>query len=173
MDAAPSYRFGRARVDGFETTVRSRHPTATIHRIRADWSSPGAWRASLPALREAAASGPIGVFAISDEMAIGVYRAAADLGMRVGQDVLVVGFDDVRGAKWVQPALTTVRQPIREMAAAAIDELVAIAHGADPQARIIELPTTLVVRGSTGTSGAGPETLSRESPRDRPRRESV
>ena len=93
--------------------------------------------------------------------------------MRVGQDVLVVGFDDVRGAKWVQPALTTVRQPIREMAAAAIDELVAIAHGADPQARIIELPTTLVVRGSTGTSGAGPEALSRESPRDRPRRESV
>ena len=72
-----------------------------------------------------------------------------------------------------QIGMTTVRQPIREMAAAAIDELVAIAHGADPQARIIELPTTLVVRGSTGTSGAGPETLSRESPRDRPRRESV
>ncbi|WP_300591399.1 LacI family DNA-binding transcriptional regulator [Microbacterium sp.] len=173
VDAAPSYRFGRARVEGFEAAVRSRHPTAVIHRVRADWSSPGAWRASLPALREAAASAPIGVFAISDEMAIGVYRAAADLGMRVGQDVLVVGFDDVRGAKWVQPALTTVRQPIRDMAGAAIDELVAIAAGADPQPRIVELPTTLVVRGSTGAPAASPEAVSRESPRDRPRRENA
>ena len=173
VDAAPSYRFGRARVQGFESTVRSRYPAASIHRVRADWTSPGAWRVSVPALREAAASGPVGVFAVSDEMAIGVYRAATDVGLRIGRDVLGVGFDDVRGAKWVQPALTTVHQPIREMAGAAIDELAAIAHGADPQPRIIELATTLVVRGSTGMAGTGADGVSRESPRGRPRRETA
>lgn len=171
VDAAPSYRFGRARVQGFETTIRSRHPGAPIHRVRADWSAPGARRVSAPALREAAASGPTGVFAVSDEMAIGVYRAAADLGLQIGRDVLVVGFDDVRGAKWVQPALTTVRQPIREMAGAAIDELADIAAGAQARPRIIELATTLVVRGSTGTPADRSEPVSRENPRDRPRRE--
>ena len=135
-------------MDGFETTVRSRHPTATIHRIRADWSSPGAWRASLPALREAAASGPIGVFAISDEMAIGVYRAAADLGMRVGQDVLVVGFDDVRGAKWVQPALTTVRQNTTKAGELLVDTLIKAINK-----EVVEdylMPAELIVRRSCG-----------------------
>ncbi len=154
IDAALSYRFGRARVDGFESAVRERMPGARIERVRADWTQPIARRASASALRALRGDGPVGVFAISDEMAFGAYAAAADAGMRVGEEVLVVGFDDVRGARWVHPALTTIRQPIREMAAAAIGELAAIADGGSPTPRVIELPTTLVVRGSTAGSRA-------------------
>ncbi len=173
VDAAPSYRFGRGRVEGFEKAVRARHPDAAVDRVRADWTAPTARLVSLPALAGASDTAPIGVFALSDEMAIGVYRAAADLGLRVGRDILVVGFDDVRAARWVHPALTTIRQPIREMAGAAIDELAAIAHGANPARRIIELPTTLVVRGSTGATPAPENGVSRGNPRDRPRRGSA
>jgi LacI family transcriptional regulator len=59
-----------------------------------------------------------------------------------------VGFDDVRGARWLRPALTTVRQPIREMAAAAVEVLVRPPSTDKPVT--IELPTRLMVRGSTG-----------------------
>jgi len=146
VGGAPSYRYGRARVDGFETAVRALLPDAEITRVHGDWTAPSARRACLPALAAARGEGPIGLFACSDEMAAGAYRAAADLGLDIPRDLMVVGFDDVRGAKWLHPPLTTVRQPIREMASAAVRAL--LEPTADDQ-RVIELPTSLQVRGST------------------------
>lgn len=150
VSGTPTYRFGRARVDGFTDTVRELIPPARIDRVAADWSAPGARAAAAEKMRAASAHGPVGVFACSDEMAAGVYAAAADLGLSIPRDVLVVGFDDVRGARWLTPALTTVRQPIREMAAEAVRALAILASGGDLAQRRIELPTALVVRGSTG-----------------------
>ena len=82
-------------------------------------------------------------------MAAGTYRSAADAGLEIPGDMMIVGFDDVRGARWLQPSLTTVRQPIREMAAAAIHALDRAARGEPLGANVIELPTRLVPRGST------------------------
>ena len=165
IGGAPSYRYGRARVEGFESTVRRLLPEAPLVRAQADWSAAGARRAgnvALSELRRRGGAGPVGLFACSDEMAAGTYRSAADAGLAIPEDIMVVGFDDVRGARWLRPPLTTVRQPIREMAASAIHALAAYAQGEPLSASITELPTRLVARGSTRAevSAATPESVS-------------
>lgn len=145
----PSYRYGRARREGFAGGVASARPGAAASVVEADWSAATARDAVLPVLRGLSRGERLGVFACSDEMAAGVYGAAATLGLRIPDDVLVVGFDDVRGARWLAPALTTVRQPIREMATAAVNALVDAAAGGPLPVAPLVLPTTLVVRSST------------------------
>lgn len=61
----------------------------------------------------------------------------------------VVGFDDLPEARWVAPALTTVRQPLAEMAATALRLLVRMMHGEHPEGTRTELSTRLVQRAST------------------------
>ncbi len=65
-------------------------------------------------------------------------------------DVGVVGFDDLPEARWASPALTTVRQPLSEMAATALRLLVRMMAGERPEGTRTELSTRLVVRASTG-----------------------
>lgn len=98
---------------------------------------------------------PTAVFASNDGEAIGVYQAAAEAGLRIPEDLSVVGFDDLPMTEWTIPPLTTVRQPLHDMAAAAAGMVVALVRGeALPQHRV-ELATELVVRGST----AGPRAV--------------
>ena len=86
--------------------------------------------------------------ASSDEMAAGAYRAIAEAGLTIPRDVLVIGFDDVRGARWLHPSLTTIHQPMEQMGRVAAETLLKLIN--DPQFVVerIELPTTLVVRQS-------------------------
>lgn len=91
---------------------------------------------------------PTAVFAASDDTAIGVLRAARERGVRVPEDLSVVGFDDLPVAAWLDPALTTVRQPLAEMGDAAVT-LAHRARAGDPVAPHLELATTLVERAST------------------------
>ena len=121
-------------------------------RTSADWSAWDARRACARALSELGGDGPVGIFACSDEMAAGAYRAVADSRLGIPRDVLVVGFDDVRGARWLQPSLTTIRQPIREMAATAVRLLARSAAGEEVAPEAIVMPTELVERGSTRTA---------------------
>lgn len=96
---------------------------------------------------------PTAVFASNDDMALGVLAAAQRLGIQVPQDLSLVGFDDSPASSLVWPALTTVRQPVGEMAEAAVQMLVngdvaaAAEAGGKPLARV--LPHELVVRAST------------------------
>ncbi|MCY1145396.1 LacI family DNA-binding transcriptional regulator [Actinoplanes sp. Pm04-4] len=91
---------------------------------------------------------PTAIFAASDNVALGVYEAARRLGLRIPDDVSVVGFDDVPGTQWVSPPLTTVRQPLRDMGRLAADTVLRLANG-DSLADHVELGTRLVVRAST------------------------
>ena len=93
---------------------------------------------------------PTAIFAGSDLQALGVYEAAGQRGLRVPDDLSVVGFDDLMIARYVTPPLTTIRQPHREMAAEAVRMVLALSHGDEvvPPQRI-ELATSLVVRAST------------------------
>ncbi|GAA3434239.1 hypothetical protein GCM10018954_038430 [Kutzneria kofuensis] len=84
------------------------------------------------------------VFAASDLMAVGALRALRRLGVRVPEQVAVVGFDDAALARHTTPRLTTVRQPVEEMGARSVAELLV----ADESCRAIVLPTNLVLRGS-------------------------
>ena len=94
---------------------------------------------------------PTAVFASNDDMALGVLAAAQRLGIAVPRDLSIVGFDDSRAASLVHPPLTTVRQPVAEMAMAAVDMLLCgelkAGAGKTPPHRV--LAHELVVRGST------------------------
>jgi DNA-binding LacI/PurR family transcriptional regulator len=91
-----------------------------------------------------------GLFAANDDAAVGAMRVLSAAGLRVPEDVAVAGFDDGLLASVVSPSLTTVRQPVRQLGATAIDRLLGlIAEPASP-ARSEELPVQLVVRASCG-----------------------
>ena len=88
---------------------------------------------------------PTALIAATDQLALGAIEAALESGLRVPEDLSIVGFDDIPGAAWARPALTTVRQPLLHKGEVAGRLLVA---GAEP--REVILPVELVVRGSTG-----------------------
>jgi DNA-binding LacI/PurR family transcriptional regulator len=87
---------------------------------------------------------PTAIFAGSDIQAFGVYEAARVLGVEIPRQLSVIGFDDLPMARWVGPPLTTIRQPLQEMAATAARLVLGQAED-----RRVELATTLVVRQST------------------------
>ena len=93
---------------------------------------------------------PTAVFAACDTVAFGFYDACHELGLRIPEDISVVGFDDALGGDLVWPHLTTVRQPLVEMGRHAVRTCVAAVRSRRPPAPPVELATTLVVRGSTG-----------------------
>lgn len=90
------------------------------------------------------------IFACSDMMAQGVYMALNEAGRRIPDDIAVVGFDDLPTAVHLEPPLTTIRQPLREKGAVATGLLLDLIEGKAQEARHIVLPTTLVVRESSG-----------------------
>ncbi|MGK5741412.1 LacI family DNA-binding transcriptional regulator [Micromonospora sp. URMC 103] len=94
---------------------------------------------------------PTAIVAINDMCALGVSAGIRDAGLRVGRDVSVVGFDDIVLADLAAPPLTTVRQPIADMAAAAFRHLLARIEDPDggPSQSLLLRPE-LVVRTSTG-----------------------
>jgi LacI family transcriptional regulator len=92
---------------------------------------------------------PTAVFAGSDETALGVIEAARSRGLRVPDDLSVVGFDDTPVARLAAPPLTTVRQPLREMGAVAVRTALRLAAGERVDSHHVELATELVVRQST------------------------
>jgi LacI family transcriptional regulator len=92
---------------------------------------------------------PTAIFAANDISAVGALAAMRDAGMEVPGDISLVGFDDVSIAGQVYPKLTTVRQPLTQMARAAVNTLLAMISGLEPPAEKIILPTELVIRQST------------------------
>jgi LacI family transcriptional regulator, xylobiose transport system transcriptional regulator len=91
---------------------------------------------------------PTAVLVMSDMAAIGLMAAARAAGLRIPEDLSVVGYDDLPIAAWTNPALTTVRQPIVEKGRLAARLLIQLMKG-----KVVESPaplgTSLVIRGST------------------------
>ncbi|AUA16894.1 LacI family DNA-binding transcriptional regulator [Streptomyces malaysiensis] len=92
---------------------------------------------------------PTAIFAGNDEIALGVIETARARGLRIPEDLSVVGFDDTSLAQMTSPPLTTVRQPLREMGGAALRTALRLANGEKVESHHIELATELVVRAST------------------------
>lgn len=91
---------------------------------------------------------PRALFCANDLMALGAIAALRDAGLRVPDDVAVVGFDDLPPAQAAVPPLTTVRQPVREMGAIAFRMVTRLAAGERLETERIVLETELVLRGS-------------------------
>lgn len=96
---------------------------------------------------------PTAVFAANDISAIKVIEVAGSLGLRVPEDLSVVGFDNVPEARDATPPLTTVAQPLHEMGRAALGLLLELLEGKQTE-RHLRLPAELVVRGSTRRVGS-------------------
>jgi LacI family transcriptional regulator len=91
---------------------------------------------------------PTAIFASNDMMAFGAMDAARDCGLRIPEDVSIVGFDDLPQSAQTHPPLTTVRQPLQEMGRAAVDMLLGLIKQPDKPPERTRLKTELVIRGS-------------------------
>ena len=92
---------------------------------------------------------PTAIVAFNDKIAVGAMEAAAERGLRVPEHLSVVGFDDLELSRVVQPRLTTIRQPLEEMARLGVELLLRLIEGREINALHVELATELVVRSST------------------------
>ncbi|ACG79336.1 transcriptional regulator, LacI family [Phenylobacterium zucineum HLK1] len=143
----PRYAASRARRAGFEAAMGD-HGLA----VRAEWVAEGdfTFPSGLACAERilGAARRPTAIFASNDDMAFGVVQAAARLGLSIPRDLSVAGFDDAPGAQFSTPQLTTVRQPVSEMAEAAARMLIAGAAGQAAPGPA-EVAYALVLRDST------------------------
>ena len=103
---------------------------------------------------------PTAIFVGSDLQAMGVLEAARLAHVQVPAQLSLVGFDDIPLARWMSPPLTTVRQPLAEMAGTAVHLVLSQWERVGKEDRSVELATTLVVRESTA---APPRTVRRAS----------
>lgn len=92
---------------------------------------------------------PTAIFCFNDEMAMGVIETAKRRGLRVPVDLSVVGFDDIRFARCMDPPLTTVAQPMRAIGEGTVRLLLDILRGRSTPPESVTLPHTLIVRSST------------------------
>jgi LacI family transcriptional regulator len=92
---------------------------------------------------------PTAIFAFNDQLAIGAMQAALERGMRVPDELSIVGFDDTAEAQIVTPRLTTVHQPLAEIGRMGVSLLTRLLENQRLEALHVELETKLVRRGST------------------------
>ena len=108
-------------------------------------------RSGYDAIKEIFASQrPEAIFAANDRMALGCILYLTQSGLRVPADIAIAGFDDSYFAEYVSPALTTVRQPIREMGTAAMKQICAMLAEKSTNSGKIILPTKFIARASCG-----------------------
>ncbi|MBG6184248.1 LacI family transcriptional regulator [Arthrobacter sp. CAN_A214] len=143
----PGLWCSRARLDGYRAGLDAAgipFDPALVREGNFDYGSGFQAGSQLLALAEP----PTAIFAASDQMALGVYEAARQRGLRVPDDLSVVGFDDLPEAGWAAPPLTTVRQPLAEMGVLAARTLTRLINGETIESPRIELSTKLILRES-------------------------
>ncbi|MDP3745751.1 MAG: LacI family DNA-binding transcriptional regulator [Phenylobacterium sp.] len=146
----PRYAASRLRREGFEAAM-AQHGLA----VRDDWVLEGDFTFTsgfeCGARMLAGAERPTAIFASNDDMAFGVLQAASRGGLAVPADLSLVGFDDTPSAQFSMPQLTTVRQPVAEMAETAARMLISAAQAKtdDGLERVHQAAYTLIARESS------------------------
>ncbi|ASN50844.1 LacI family DNA-binding transcriptional regulator [Sinomonas sp. R1AF57] len=155
----------QARLHGYMSVLMSHgiavRPECIVHgKFRSEHGIEGLKRLlSLP-------ERPTAIFAASDSIAVGVLREARRQGIRVPEDLSLVGFDGTAQAEDAVPALTSVSQPLQKMGRSALRSVLRQAHGEPLDSHRVELATELVVRESTAPPAASdPARGSRQSAR--------
>ncbi|WP_203818112.1 LacI family DNA-binding transcriptional regulator [Paractinoplanes ferrugineus] len=138
----------RARFDGYRSAVEAAglgfDPALAV---QAELTQAGGHAAARTLL--ARPEPPTAILTTNDLQAAGVYQATREAGLRIPADLSVVGFDDLPITALMDPPLTTVHQPLAEMAVAATEMALALGRGERPAQIGVELATTLTVRAST------------------------
>jgi LacI family transcriptional regulator len=154
LSGPAEFEVARERIDGWRGALLEAGITPDDSLvIESDFSSPGGYkavRALLRAQADGAVAQPVtAIFASNDMMAIGALRAAAELGLKLPQQLSVVGFDDVELSRYVFPALTTVGCSIRQLGQEAARVLIERIDNPGAALREVLLTPRLVVREST------------------------
>ncbi|WP_369409915.1 ribose operon transcriptional repressor RbsR [Candidatus Pantoea deserta] len=139
---------GRMRLQGYYHAMEKNGlaiPAGYV--INSDFEFQGGYSAMTELL--ALETPPQAVFASNDAMAVGVYHALFQAGLRVPQDMAVMGYDDIELARYLTPPLTTIHQPKDELGQLAIDTLIHRLSDPDASQQTLVLTPELVVRGST------------------------
>jgi LacI family transcriptional regulator len=147
MIAGPEgHKAASARFDGYMNALELAgiHPETTLVE-HGDYTMRSGLEAAQRLL--ARAKRPTAIFAANDDMAVGALTASLALGLRIPEDISIAGYDDTRLASAVWPPLTTIRQPVSEMACRAAERLM---QPDDNQPREEVLAFDLIVRASTG-----------------------
>lgn len=135
----------RARMDGYRSAMETSHLPVDPELMQwGDFHVDGGYKVAMSMLT--LSDRPSAIFAGSDLQALGVLEAARVLGLTVPDELSVVGFDDLPLSRWTSPPLTTIRQPLAEMAATAVR---LVLEGQVTDARSVELATSLLVRDTT------------------------
>jgi LacI family transcriptional regulator len=136
-------------VEGLEDCGLSLEPDL---RVDGDFTQRGGYKA----MQRLISSKPEAVFVASDTMAVGALRALREAGIRVPDDVAIVGFDGLRSSEQTSPPLTTVRQPVEETGAEAVTMLLELVER--PSGEVVSriMPVELVVRESCGAARRAP-----------------
>ncbi len=145
----PSLPCSQARLDGYRAALqRAGIPVDPALVASGDFRFETAMVAATGLLE--LADPPTAIFAGSDMQAMGVYEAARLHHLRIPRDLSIVGFDDLPVSAWVSPPLTTIVQPLAQMAAMAMRTVLTLLDGrGDTLSNRVELSTSLVVRSST------------------------
>jgi len=135
----------RARLDGWERAMREAGATS-LRCLEGDFTA----RSGFDLAHQLLAAGPrpTAVFTGNDQMAIGALAAFSHAGLGVPADISVVGFDDIAGADYLIPPLTTVRQDFFTLGSTSVNKLIENLAG-EPATRHL-IPPTLVPRDSSG-----------------------
>jgi LacI family xylobiose transport system transcriptional regulator len=145
ISGPPEWPCCRARLDGYRAAMDAAGATPLV-RVSTLYVE-GGLRDARELLR--LPEPPTAIFAANDLQALGVYEAAREAGVRIPEELSVVGFDDLSFTQWSGPPMTTVHQPLVQMGAAAANLVLALAAGQQPEHTRIELATTLMIRSST------------------------
>ena len=136
------------RLDGYRSALRTYHiPEAPELIYEGTFFQPDGF-AGASALIDLP-NPPTAIFASNDVMAMGAMDAVRSRGLRVPDNISILGFDDIPQAALVHPALTTVRQPLEQMGRVATQMLLDVLKAPDKAINRLELPTELMIRGST------------------------
>ena len=135
------------RLDGYRSALRTNHiPDAPELIYEGTFFQPDGFNGASILLD--LPNPPTAIFASNDVMAMGVMDAIRQRGLRVPDDVSVIGFDDIPQASLIRPALTTVRQPLEKMGRVATQMLLELLSKSQKKIGRIELPTELIIRDS-------------------------
>jgi LacI family repressor for deo operon, udp, cdd, tsx, nupC, and nupG len=141
----------RDRLRGASTTAKNRG-AGDLMVMGGDFSVESGTDAAQRLL--AAPRPPTAIFCFNDEMAMGVLEHARTKRIRVPRDLSVVGFDDIRFARYTEPPLTTIAQPMRAIGEGTVRLLLAILHDDTVTPDSVTLPHTLITRASTAAPAA-------------------
>lgn len=149
ISGPPGWFDSLARLEGWQAELAAHDLTPAV-LVRGGWDARDGYDGVHELMRDP--RGTTAVFTANDLEALGAVRAFNELGLRVPEDISLVGFDDIEGSDFFLPPLTTVRQPFADVGRRAIGVLIEMVDGAPSHAEFL-LPT-LVVRDSTCPLGS-------------------